>query len=231
MKFIQLINMFTKNFKIILILFIFILGLLFCISYKNTDFKETFSLQDKCPNLLVKKGEQLYLYNTKKAEVPGVNPLKFNNLEEYAEFVKYQKYMNINCPILYYQETYNTQNEKGFRLLNDPLNPKNGLSSNLTKEYDINNVGENAIDALFDLNDASHDNPPYNVKHFSGIDPTDQLVGVKTKLDNITIEDVNPMDTNWKGDSATNESIKRGDFVGRTRSMKDPFVEEKLLRH
>ena len=29
--------------------------------------------------------------------------------------------MNINCPILYYQETYNTQGERGLRLMNDPL--------------------------------------------------------------------------------------------------------------
>ena len=49
-----------------MILFIFILGLLFCVSYKSYDFEETFSLIDKCPNLLIKKGKELFLLNTKK---------------------------------------------------------------------------------------------------------------------------------------------------------------------
>ena len=226
----QFLKLFNENFKIVLILFIFVLGLLFCVSYKSTDFEETFTIMDKCPNLLIKKGKELFLLNTKKTQIPGVNPIKFNNLEEYAEFVKYQKYMNINCPVLYYQETYNTQNDKGFRLMNDPLKPKNGLASNLSKEYDVNNIGETATKQLFDINDASHDNPPFNVKHFNGIDPTDQLVGIKTKLDNIKLDEVNPMSMFWKGDAATRKSIEKGDFVGRTRNMKDPFVEEKLLR-
>ena len=95
----------TNNFKSCAIIGLFILGLLFTLTYKHTDLVEGFDLNDKCPNLLIKKGKELHLVNTKKAMIPGVNPIKFDNLEEYAEFVKYQKYMNINCPILYYEET------------------------------------------------------------------------------------------------------------------------------
>ena len=51
----QYLKIFTKNLKITIILFIFVLGLLFCVSYKSCDFKETFTLIDKCPNLLIKK--------------------------------------------------------------------------------------------------------------------------------------------------------------------------------
>ena len=29
--------------------------------------------------------------------------------------------VGIKCPILYYEETYNTQNQKGLRLLDDPF--------------------------------------------------------------------------------------------------------------
>ena len=39
------------------------------------------------------------------------------------------------------------------------------------------------------------DNPPYNIKHFNGIDPTDQLVGL---TDNIILDEVNPMSMFWK---------------------------------
>ena len=66
----------------------------------------------------------MHLLNTRKVQI-RVNPIKFDNLEEYAEFVQYQK--NEQCPIL--NKTYNTQNNKGMRLLNDPLNPNGGLNS------------------------------------------------------------------------------------------------------
>ena len=36
----------------------------------------------------------------------------------------------IKCPILYYYEqSYNTQGDLGYRMSNDPLNPKAGLRS------------------------------------------------------------------------------------------------------
>ena len=116
------------NYKFIAILIIFFIGLYFCIQRKPN--LEPFSGLRDCPNLLVKKGKELHLINTKKAMIPGVNPIKFDNLEEYAEYIKWSKKVGIKCPILYYEETYNTQNQKGLRLLDDPLNPTAGLPSN-----------------------------------------------------------------------------------------------------
>jgi hypothetical protein len=204
----------TKNFKSCLIVSFFILGLLFTLTYKHSDLVEGFDVNDKCPNLLVKKGKELHLVNTKKAMIPGVNPIKFNNLEEYAEFVKYQKYMNINCPILYYEETYDVQNNKGFRLQNDPLNKKGGLPSNISKKYNVTNTS----------------NPLDKANHFSGVENENQNIGIKTKLDDIVLEaTINPMNSAWKGDAATKASIKKGDFVGRTRNMNNPFEDQKIL--
>ena len=37
---------------------------------------------EKCPNMLIEKDGNIYLYNSKKASVPGVNPIKFDNFEE-----------------------------------------------------------------------------------------------------------------------------------------------------
>lgn len=204
----------TKKFKSCLIVSFFILGLLFTLTYKHSDLVEGFDVNDKCPNLLVKKGKELHLVNTKKAMIPGVNPIKFNDLEEYAEFVKYQKYMNINCPILYYEETYDVQNNKGFRLQNDPLNKKGGLPSNISKKYNVTDTK----------------NPLDKANHFSGVENENQNIGIKTKLDDIVLEaTINPMDSAWKGDASTKASIKKGDFVGRTRNMNNPFEDQKIL--
>ena len=63
----------------------------------------------RCPNLLIQKGSRFYLYNTKLAEVPGVNPIEFANLEDYTEFLDWQRSQNIRCPVLYLQETYDAQ--------------------------------------------------------------------------------------------------------------------------
>ena len=100
-----------KNYKMIIISILFLMGFAFCCTYKTTDLIENFDGTDNCPNMLIRKGKELHLVNTKKAMIPGVNPIRFNNLEEYAEFVEWQKKMNIDCPILYFQETYDSQNK------------------------------------------------------------------------------------------------------------------------
>ena len=88
------------------ILFLFTAGLLFCLNYRHSDVIEGMSLRSSCPNMLIRKGKELHLVYSNKPEVPGVNPVKFDNLEEYAEFVNFQKANNKQtCPILYLQET------------------------------------------------------------------------------------------------------------------------------
>ena len=67
--------------KLIIIAIIFILGLLFCCNYKHSDFKEGFQSSSECPNLLVQKGKELHLIYSNKARIPGVNPIKFKNLD------------------------------------------------------------------------------------------------------------------------------------------------------
>ena len=140
-------------------------------NYKSGDLIENFAGIGDCPNLLIKKGKELHLINTNKAEIPGVNPLKFNNLEEYAEYIEWSKKVGIKCPILYYEQTYNTQNERGFRLLDDPLNPSAGLPSNPPEP-----APQQASKQL--LTDSNRDDPPYNKNNFAGFSkcrPTPQF--------------------------------------------------------
>ena len=70
-------NKFDK-IKLAIIASIFLLGLYFVSTRKSGLIKitETFKGND-CPNLLIKKGKELHLTNTKKAKVPGVNPIIF----------------------------------------------------------------------------------------------------------------------------------------------------------
>jgi len=72
--------------KLTIIVIVFLCGLYFCMNYKSSDLVEGFQSMTDCPNLLIKKGSELHLVNTKKAMIPGVNPIRFNNLEEYAEY-------------------------------------------------------------------------------------------------------------------------------------------------
>ena len=72
------------------IVFVFIIGF-YCFVFqpnKGPSAYEGFSLpgddSKRCPNILIQKGKEIYLYNSELAEVPGVNPMKFDNLEEYT---------------------------------------------------------------------------------------------------------------------------------------------------
>ena len=125
----------------------------------------------------------------------------------------------VKCPILYYEQSYDTQNNRGYRLAGDPLNKDLGFAADpLQKSPRTTSL------------DSNRDDPPYNKNNYAGFDPNDERVGVKTPLDNITMstEDgsPNPMDANWKGHKFTQEAIDNGDFTGRTRNVLDHRVDD-----
>ena len=57
-------------------------------------------IPSKCPNVLIKKDSKYILKNNRKADIPGVNPIEFDNLEEYVEFIEWQRSQGIRCPVL-----------------------------------------------------------------------------------------------------------------------------------
>ena len=99
--------------------------------YTRTYTLETMSVMGgtsgRCPNMLIQKGAAFYLYNTKLAEVPGVNPVRFNNLEEYVEFLDWQRSQGIRCPVLYLQEVYDTQGNMTYKARPGVTDPQGGL--------------------------------------------------------------------------------------------------------
>jgi len=204
--------------KLIIIIILGIIGLLYCLYYPSNYVLNGFT-NNNCPNLLVKKGSELHLINSNAPKVEGSNPLKFNNLEEYAQFVKKQKANNIRCPILFYEQTYDTQNKKGYRMLKNPFERDAGMPT--YKEQVSKRENSNANIRL--LNDAHRDDPPYNKNNYAGFDQDDQHIGVKTPLDlvgDVGKVSANPMAPNWGGHEYTHNEILSGKYDGRKRILK-----------
>ena len=206
----------NKNY-IIVILIAFIVGLLYCSNYESNYVQEGFE-KNKCPNLLIKVGSELHLFNKDAPKINGVNPLKFNNLEEYASFIEKQRKNKIKCPILYYEQVYDAQNKKGYRMFKGPFERDAGMPS-YKEQVEKRENSEN----IRLLRDANRDDPPFNQNSYSGFDGEDQQIGVMTPLDLVGDTDkpsTNPMSPNWGGHEVTHKAILSGKFDGRKRTLK-----------
>ena len=176
-------------YREIIIIIVFLAGLIFCITRKSK--KEGFSLEGKCPTILIQKGNELLLFNQNRARIPGVNPIRFNNLDEYVQFIKWQRRLGIRCPVLYFQQTYDAQNNLGWRVLDNPIYPTSGM---LTSLPPLRGLKETL------LYDANRLDPPFNIGDYPAYDPMNQYIGDYTPLDKMFhqsgISD-NPMDANY----------------------------------
>jgi len=204
-------------FKLPIITIIFLLGLYFVSTYPTY---ESFTTDNKyrCPNMLFQRGSDFFLFNSKLAKVPGVNPLQFKNLEEYVEFTEWQRRQGIKCPELYVQEAYDTQGNVVYKARPSPTNMRGGLpnlilNSNPTtyNDYDITLTPSDESKLL----DAGHDDKPYNENSFPGFDGQNQYIGLDTPLDKMYNESKdkvspNPMDTNWGGAKYTQVLVDKG---------------------
>ena len=119
-------------YKSLVIGVVFLLGLYF-ISQSNkvetfiTDDVTPYKIAENCPDVLIQKGSTIFLYNSKRAGVAGVNPIRFENLDEYTEFVEWQRKQGILCPILFLQHAYNAQGESVYKARPSPTNLQGGL--------------------------------------------------------------------------------------------------------
>ena len=59
-----------------------------------------------CPDLLVREGAVYYLFNSKQPRVPGVNPIQFESLNGYREYVRWQRSLGKRCPVLKLQHSH-----------------------------------------------------------------------------------------------------------------------------
>lgn len=223
--------------KLLLIIVVFILGIYVTSRYSSKSItqyvNEPFTMPNKCPNILVKKGNKIYLKVSGKAEIPGVNPIVFNNLEEYVEFLNWQRSQNINCPVLFLEHSYNAQGDEVYKMRPDILNPDGGLNAYTPDKghravhgYGQNDLKFNKRRSEFErsqeskslLIDASRNDPPYNKNQYPGFDPQNQYIGIEVPLDKMfhsqerLEKSDNPMDTNWGGAKFSQESVKSGAY-------------------
>ena len=202
-----------NKFSLFIIVIVALTGLLFI---GKKTLKEGFNT-GSCPNILIQKGSEFYLYNSRRAKVPGVNPIRFNTLEDYTDFIKWQRSQGIRCPILYLQQTYDTQGNMKYKVKSDAN--YNDLPPELR--------GKQTLPPEELLLDASRQDPPYNQDHYAGYDPQNQYIGKNTPLDKIFHESYNgvspnPMDTNWGGDNYTQNLIDSGFYKNREVSIYVP---------
>ena len=171
----------------ILLIFSFII-FMNCLYYITTTYVQE-GFENNCPNLLIQKNNMLYLFNKFRPEIPGINPVIFNNLNEYTEYIEFQRSQGKRCPVLHLRHIEDTQGSSSYKLmsvaLSDPAN----------------------VDQL--LVSASH-----NKGSMPGYDPTGMNMGVQTPLDNMFNSreetSANAMDRNWGGVDFSRNKVKTG---------------------
>jgi hypothetical protein len=189
-----------------LYIFFLFLGVIFIYNIYNTEKESMRSIgftHSNCPNLLIKKNNMFYMYNTQKNIIPGVNPIKFENLEDYKEFMEWLRGQGIRCPVLYLENMNDTQGQDTYRILPDPQEPNIGLPPNRPfKETKLFDAG-------------------HNKGSMPGFDPMNQYIGNITPLDKMFHDNqlfgtqrksANPMDLNFGGSQMAEEAVESGAY-------------------
>lgn len=177
----------------LLFILVFLIGLYF---YTKQNGAEGFVGQPRCPNMLIQKGSRFYLYNSKLATVPGVNPVEFENLEDYTEFLEWQRSQGIRCPVLYLQQNFDAQGNRVYKVRPDVGELQGGIpsSSNTNEEtayHDTSQLEEITDDSQYQK---------------SMMAPSDQI------LQEIQAGPISPdpMDPNWGGAEYTQSLVDKG---------------------
>jgi len=215
----------------LLAIIVFMIGIYFYARCADPKYAEGFTNQNyqpRCPNLLIQKGSKFYLYNSKLAQVPGVNPIEFDNLEDYTEFLDWQRSQGIRCPVLYLQSSYDAQGNRVYKARPSVSEPQAGLPPSTAApmgiasqvspmmESSLEPVGDDAYPNPTKLVDATHNDPPYNWKGYPAYDQTSYYVGTTTPLDMMNVKQEqakvspDPMDPNWGGSAYTQSLVDKG---------------------
>lgn len=189
----------TKFLKILFFIVLF-LGGLYLYTYHYSKMTEGLTTMDgklRCPNLLIQKGAKFYLYNSNIAEVPGVNPVEFNNLEEYVEFLEWQRGAGIRCPVLYLQNSYDAQGNRVYKIRPSVTELQGGLPPTIPSA----------------ISSPSSTTPPSMPNPF-----VETSGGTATDKSNLLFSD-NPMDDNWGGLDYTQSLVDSGFYKGNEVSI------------
>lgn len=164
-----------------------------------------------CPDLLIKQNNKLMLLNTKMPKEDGVNPILFDTLDQYTQYVNTQKEKGYECPVLFFQQENDTQGNDVYRMRETPYFVEGGIPP-------IQMTLEKPNTEPIQVNDASRANTPFNKNMYNGFDPQSLYIGKYTVLDEIHNStalkecSANAADTNWCGPYYSNDAIDRGEY-------------------
>jgi len=205
----------------IFLLVIFLSGMYFYAKYSNPEILETLqnNTKPRCPNLLIQFGCKFYLYNSNIKKVPGVNPIEFNNLEDYTDFLKWQSTVGIKCPVLYVQNTYDAQGNRVYKIRPSVTEPQCGLppsvsnNSNTNSVNNTNTLSSALMKTMPDIMKSDDDDKKKNdLKQFNNIQYPDYLA---PKVPVFNTHDDDPMNHNWGGKAHTEKSVSEGKYADR----------------
>jgi hypothetical protein len=206
-----------------LLIVLFLAGLYFYAKYTGTKYSESFknnSYEKRCPDILIQKDSRFYLYNSKVAKVPGVNPIEFENLEDYTEFLDWQHSQGIRCPVLFLQQTYDAQGNPVYKARPSVTEQQGGLPPTYPAPPNPTL-----------LVDATRNDPPYNINSMPSYDQSSYYVGTTTPLDKMDTQEENmlyagpspnPMDPNWGGADYTQSLVDKGYYAGNEVNIAIP---------
>jgi len=211
-----------------LLIVLFLAGLYFYAKYTGTTYSESFTNntnEKRCPDILIQKDSRFYLYNSKVAKVPGVNPIEFENLEDYTEFLDWQHSQGIRCPVLFLQQTYDAQGNPVYKARPSVTEQQGGLPPTYPGPPNPTL-----------LVDATRNDPPYNTNSMPSYDQSSYYVGTTTPLDKMnnnqnSVQDENmlyagpspnAMDSNWGGADYTQSLVDKGYYAGNEVNIAIP---------
>lgn len=209
-------NIIVGNVKVWLVIILFLAGLYFVYTYSTNSLIEAFDVPYNCPNILVEKDGKFLLFNSSKVKIPGINPIQFDTLEEYTEFVDWLRGNGIKCPILYAKQTYTTQGDKSYKLCP-------------SGDVDLCGLPQTQVPTITKLINAGH-----NKGSMPGFDQHNQNIGDYTPLDVLFKEgetqdkSANPMDANWGGIIYSRSAVARGDYADNEVEV---YVDDKDATH
>ena len=196
------------KFVLLFVIIIFLLGLYWFVNKKPESFEMTNPITN-CPNLLIRRGNILLLYDTTQPIVDGSNPIPFYNLDEYIQYVNIQREKGVDCPVLFLQQENNAQGQDVYRVRPSPFNLQGGLPP-MSVLYQNN--GGFTVPPRVAVSESSNDG-------VFAFDSQGQNIGIYTNVDklhhstkNDAISD-NPMDANWGGVVYTQQMVDSGKYA------------------
>lgn len=204
------------NIQIIFLIVIFLGGLYFYIKYTTPELLEnmTNNTKPRCPNLLIQIGSKYYLYNSNLKRVPGVNPIEFSNLEDYADFLKWQETVGVKCPVLYVQNTYDAQGNRVYKMRPNVFETQGGLQPTITPTQAVQQpTNTTTINMTMTKVDKTK---PKQSEEKPLVDFTKQNIEYPSSLAPLTpkfsVLSDDPMNHNWGGKEYTDKMVNDGKY-------------------